>query len=483
VGSNPARRAVSILIVVTTVVVLQSLISFASSSVDHGGYRPHYQGYGVTTPGGRGGTIIKVTNLNDSGPGSLRAAMEARGPRIVIFEVSGTISLNSSITLTSPFLTVAGQTAPSPGITVRYAAIRVATHDVVVQHLRVRLGDTFQSPGSSSAFYIWSDEVGNSYNVVLDHMSLSWGTSTLLSVIGRWRQIAVLDSLFAFNLRTNGTETGPGAHAAYWHEGEITYARNLFVHNSHRQPWFGAGARASAINNVMYGNGNSGGDKTTLYGFMQIMLAPYTPYNEIHSSWNTEVVAMNNRFIPSYGTGTGTTTGTHPATKPIDVWLDDNPASVASRLYLSGNVGPHMTLEDQWVGVDFIGSGGRATLDYGTVPAWHANFGHDVIAPGDVTSSVFANAGARPADRDSVDTLAVKNAIAGLFGDTANMGTRITSQSQMGGWPVLAQNHRALRVPANPHGVAPGESFRTNIEVWLEAFARELEAPRRDGAH
>ena len=81
----------------------------------------------------------------------------------------------------------------------------------------------------------------------------------------------------------------------------------------------------------------------------------------------------------------------------------------------------------------------RATLDYGTVPAWHANFGYDVIAPGDVAGTVFANAGARPADRDSVDTLAVKNANAGLTGDTANMGPRITSQSQMGGWPVLAR--------------------------------------------
>ena len=138
-----------------------------------------------------------------------------------------------------------------------------------------------------------------------------------------------------------------------------------------------------------------------------------------------------------------------------------------------------MTLEDQWAGVEFVGSGSRATLDYGTVPAWHANFGYDVVSPGDVASTVFANAGARPADRDSVDTLAVKNAIAGLAGDTANMGTRITSQSQMGGWPVLAQNHRALKVPANPHSVAPGESFRTNIEVWLEGFARELEAARQ----
>ena len=67
---------------------------------------------------------------------------------------------------------------------------------------------------------------------------------------------------------------------AFSHEGEITYARNLFVHNSNRQPWFGAGARACVINNVVYGYGNSGGDKATQFGFMQIMVAPYAPYNE-----------------------------------------------------------------------------------------------------------------------------------------------------------------------------------------------------------
>ena len=474
-GSNSVRRAVGLLIVTTMVVLLQSVI--ASGSVDHGGYRPHYQGYGVNTPGGRGGSILKVTNLNDGGPGSLRAAMEARGPRIVIFEVSGTISLSQPIYVTSPFLTVAGQTAPSPGITLRYQPIYVKTHDVVVQHLRVRLGDTHQTPGSSCAFYIWSDEEGNSYNVVLDHMSLSWATSTMLSVTGRWRQISVLDSMFAFNLRTSYVETGGGALSAYWWEGEITYARNLFVHNSHRQPWFGAGARATAINNVMYGNGNSGGNPASLYGFMQIMVVPYAPHGETNSGWNTEVVAINNRFIPSYRTGSDSTTGSHSATKSIDVWLDGQPASAASRLYLSGNIGPHMTIENQWGGVDFLGSGSRATLDYGTVPAWHSNFGYDVIAPGDVTSKVFANAGARPADRDAVDTTAVKNAIAGLAGDAANMGSRITSQSQMGGWPVLAEKRRALQVPANPHKVAPGELFRTTVEVWLETFARELEGP------
>jgi len=82
-------------------------------------------GFGTSTPAGRGGAILRVTNLNDAGAGSLRAALEATGPRTVIFEVGGMIDLSDDIYITSPYLTVAGQTAPSPGITLRYAGLQI----------------------------------------------------------------------------------------------------------------------------------------------------------------------------------------------------------------------------------------------------------------------------------------------------------------------------------------------------------------------
>src|SRR5205823_2628224 len=102
---------------------------------------PGAMGFGTTTAAGRGGAILRVTNLNDAGAGSLRAALEATGPRAVIFEVGGMIDLSDDIYITSPYLTVAGQTAPSPGITLRYAGLQIQTHDVLVQHLRIRVGD------------------------------------------------------------------------------------------------------------------------------------------------------------------------------------------------------------------------------------------------------------------------------------------------------------------------------------------------------
>ena len=94
--------------------------------------------FGMNTPGGRGGRVIRVTNLSASGQGSLNEALSASGPRIVVFEVGGVIDLNKAqLTISEPYVTVAGQTAPSPGITIIRGAIFIETHDVIVQHIRV----------------------------------------------------------------------------------------------------------------------------------------------------------------------------------------------------------------------------------------------------------------------------------------------------------------------------------------------------------
>src|SRR5512137_424608 len=101
---------------------------------------PGAEGFGANTPGGRGGKVIPVVNLNDSGPGSLRAACEAQGPRIVGFWVGGIIDLKSEIKVSKPYLTLAGQTAPGDGVCLRGYAFEVKTHDVVVRYLRSRPG-------------------------------------------------------------------------------------------------------------------------------------------------------------------------------------------------------------------------------------------------------------------------------------------------------------------------------------------------------
>jgi hypothetical protein len=129
---------------------------------------PGAEGFGATTPGGRGGKVLFVTNLDDSGPGSLRAACEAEGPRIVIFRIGGLIRLKQDLVVRKPFLTIAGQSAPGDGVCLRDATFGVATHDVVVRFLRVRLGDESRKEGDAI------DLLHGCRNVILDHCSATW---------------------------------------------------------------------------------------------------------------------------------------------------------------------------------------------------------------------------------------------------------------------------------------------------------------------
>ena len=142
---------------------------------------PGAEGFGAYSRGGRGGRIVEVTNLNAKGPGSLQAACDAKGPRIVVFRVSGTIDVHGHITITEPFITIAGQTAPGDGICLRDAKLRTYTHDIVIRYLRVRPGDGPFGPyasnrGCISIYDIPGSGHGRGHNVIVDHCSFSWGT-------------------------------------------------------------------------------------------------------------------------------------------------------------------------------------------------------------------------------------------------------------------------------------------------------------------
>jgi hypothetical protein len=148
---------------------------------------PGAEGFGAFAKGGRGGRAIYVTNLNDSGPGSLREALTAKGPRTVIFRVGGVITLHSALTIREPYVTVAGQTAPGDGICLRAdtgthadGLVLNQTHDVVLRFLRVQLG-----LGPQPAYYDDGGDcisVYDSENFIIDHCSTHWGTDETLSV-------------------------------------------------------------------------------------------------------------------------------------------------------------------------------------------------------------------------------------------------------------------------------------------------------------
>ncbi len=195
---------------------------------------PGAQGFGSTTPGGRGGKVLFVTNLDDSGPGSLREACEAQGPRIVVFRVSGLISLEKAITVRNPYLTLAGQSAPGDGICLRNCGFAVATHDVVVRFLRSRLGDL---AGKAEDCL---DLANGASHVIFDHCSATWSIDECLSLAGNVSDATVQWCLIAEALNKSKHPKGPHGYGSLARaNGPVSLHHNLWAHHNARNPRFG----------------------------------------------------------------------------------------------------------------------------------------------------------------------------------------------------------------------------------------------------
>lgn len=228
---------------------------------------PGAEGYGATTPGGRGGAVFLVTNTNDSGSGSLRACAEASGPRTCVFRTGGTIALNSRIKISNPYLTIAGQTAPGDGVTVRSAlsnaghTIEIKTHDVIIRYLRVRAGPEDQR-NSDSRDGIAILEGGN--NIILDHTSISWGTDENISMGQGASNVTVQWSIISEGLNCSTdpertcTKPYDNGHSKGFLIGSggasnVSIHHTLFAHNYDRSPLIKLSSGYSdLVNNVIY---------------------------------------------------------------------------------------------------------------------------------------------------------------------------------------------------------------------------------------
>ncbi|MBI4136782.1 hypothetical protein HY469_01855 [Candidatus Roizmanbacteria bacterium] len=233
---------------------------FAQSSVPA---FPGAEGFGATTPGGRGGQVIKVTNLNDSGTGSLRACATAIGPRICVFTVGGIITLTSgSIEVSNPFLTVAGQTAPGGGITIKAAnerqeaAFKIKTHNVIIRYIRFRPGTILQDlhvVGINAGSTATGENAA--YNIILDHISISWGADEILVLYAQSHDVTVQWSSISESLPA--PESGSSAIKAIVlgaDNGPSNYTlhHNLLAHNNQRNPNNDTAGVVDLVNNVIY---------------------------------------------------------------------------------------------------------------------------------------------------------------------------------------------------------------------------------------
>lgn len=259
--------------------------------VDHAAAQtafPGAVGWAKETPGGRGGKIIRVTNLNADGPGSLKAAVVERGPRIIVFEVGGVIDLKRSVLeIREPFVTIAGQTAPSPGITIIRGGIDLRAHDAVIRHIRVRTGADGQAKRSGWEADAFST-VG-AYNVIVDHCSFSWAIDENMSASGPrfsgetledWRRNTSHNITFSYNLAAEGLADashpkGEHSKGSLVHDNAtgILFYRNIWAHNMERSPLLKGGVQAAVVNNLIYDPGR----RALHYNLMALEWADY-PY-------------------------------------------------------------------------------------------------------------------------------------------------------------------------------------------------------------
>lgn len=218
---------------------------------------PTAEGYGKYTVGGRGGKVYEVTNLNDSGEGSLRAAVEAEGPRTVVFRISGTIDLKSSLDISNPYITIAGQTAPGDGICIKRYPLMIRADEVIIRYIRVRLGD---ESGDDA------DAIGSRYNknLIIDHVSASWSVDEVMSIYHN-ENVTVQWCLIAESMYKSNHIKGTHGFGGIWGSNNSTYHHNLLAHHTSRNPRFASGCgNTDYRNNVLYNWGYQscyGGEK------------------------------------------------------------------------------------------------------------------------------------------------------------------------------------------------------------------------------
>lgn len=228
---------------------------------------PGAEGFGTRTDGGRGGIVCKVTNLNDSGSGSLRDCLEKAEPRIIIFDTGGIIRLESNLTITQPHAAIFGQTAPGDGImitgtpAIKQALVTIATHDVLIQHIRFRTAPSDADDCCHAAMAIVGAAGKTSgkqtYNVVLDHCSFSSASGRLLFSQHDGHDITISNSILGPTLYpSTGTLPDPDNRGAmFGSQGShsISLHHNLIVHSQTQNPGFMTGKGVvDIVNNLVY---------------------------------------------------------------------------------------------------------------------------------------------------------------------------------------------------------------------------------------
>src|ERR1041385_2574276 len=250
---------------------------------------PGAWGGGMYSFGGRGGKVIVVTNLNDSGPGSFRDACEAGGPRIVVFNVAGIIRLKDRIRIRAPYITIAGNSAPGDGVCLAGNTVELETHDVIVRHVRFRRGETWVGDRNDS---IGGNPTGN---IMIDHVSASWGLDENMSMYrhmyepptgGQALKLPTVNVTIQNCISSESLNIFHHAFGSTIGGLNSTFQHNLWACNTGRNPSVGMYGDFTFVNNVLFNCRHrtvDGGDHKSLYNIINNYFkpGPGTEKNEV----------------------------------------------------------------------------------------------------------------------------------------------------------------------------------------------------------
>ncbi|WPP53324.1 pectate lyase family protein [Catalinimonas niigatensis] len=393
---------------------------------------PGAEGFGSTTIGGRGGKVIKVTNLNDNGPGSLRAALKEKGPRIIIFTTGGIIDLENKLIVQEPFVTIAGQTAPGSGICIRGEGIEIDTHDVIIRYLRVRPGDIDFGPTN-----VWNHvdaiSIGgpsqNTYNVVIDHCSFSWSVDENMDFWYNTHDVTVQNSIISEAL--NRSKHPKGEHGMGILVGggatKISMHHNLIAHNPQRSPRLNSDKlEFDFINNIIYNPGGSSTDIGDTYHKLN--------YQHINYIGNYIIMGKN----------------TQRASEIIARRFKDQIPPLS--IYIENNIG-FRNYPDNWTMLkDLYGQpieeSVRATEPFPFPPV-------EILSPQTAYEIVLSHAGVTRPFRDPVDRKII-NDVRNNLGETVNVKDHVLQ------WPPLDVGYPPLDSDDDGMPDAWEESYQLN---------------------
>lgn len=429
---------------------------------------PGAEGYGKYTTGGRGGRVLTVTNLDDSGPGSFRDAVEQTGPRIVVFAVDGTIELKSPLRVNNDSITIAGQSAPGDGICLKDYPLVVNASNVIIRYLRVRVGDRHQldSDGLGGGRY-------GQKNVILDHLSVSWSIDECLSIY-KTENLTVQWCLVTHSLNTSVHTKGSHGFGGIWGGYKATFHHNLLANHASRNPRFSSVDGTKWVdyrNNVVY----NWGFKTAYGG------GHHAEINMVNNYYKPGPASQHHRLLDVAEDGTGRYYVAGNVMEGDDAVTQDNRSAVrdcAGKCYIRGrkSAGP-----DSGISPDAIPEPGEECASC----LVDAPFPYEPIeedTPEVAYQRVLKSVGCS-FSRDAYDREVLRQVKKGI--GTFGIDGIINSPKDVGGWPKLKTKKAPKdsdgdgmpdawerRHGLNPHDASDASEYTldkdyTNIEVFL----------------